>query len=222
MNSTFKDENCVFVLSSEDAIPYLFTTYEKLFILLLVPTVVAFGLFGNVALLFVVYRDQDMCTITNFYLSNLAVNDAMLLSNSAFQYIWTYFAQPIDFSSSPFQKGYLCALNGLLVYLCYFASVFSSACFFFSSFVSMSCSDKCSVCSKRTKKNQKKLSCTNCKNYIHKSCSDLSWKDVRSKNIGKFWHCNRCTEDIGLPFNHIKEDIKFKLELYRMFENTPP
>ena len=86
----------------------------------------------------------------------------------------------------------------------------------------MSCSDKCSVCSKRTKKNQRKLSCTNCKNYIHKSCSDLSWKDVRSKNIGKFWHCNRCTEDIGLPFNHIKEDIKFKLELYRMFENTPP
>ena len=50
----------------------------------------------------------------------------------------------------------------------------------------------------------------------------MSWKDVRSKNIGKFWHCNRCTEDIGLPFNHIKEDIKFKLELYRIFENTPP
>ena len=48
----------------------------------------------------------------------------MLLSNAAFQYIWTYFAQPIDFSSSSFPKGYLCALNGLVLYLCYFTSVF--------------------------------------------------------------------------------------------------
>ena len=124
MNSTFKEDDCDFVLSSEDAIPYFFTAYKKLFILLLVPTVVAFGWFGNAAHLFVVYRVQDMRTITNFYLSNLAVSDAMFLSNAAFQYIWTYFAQPIDFSSSPFPKGYMCALNGLVLYFCYFASVF--------------------------------------------------------------------------------------------------
>ena len=124
MNSTFKDGDCDFVLTGEDAILYLFTTYRKLVILLIVPTVVAFGLFGNAALLFVVYRVQDMRTTTNFYLSNLAVSDTMLLSNSAFQYFWTYFAQPIDFSLSPFPTGYMCALNHVGLYLCYFASVF--------------------------------------------------------------------------------------------------
>ena len=121
MNLTFKGGNCDFVLSGEDVRLYLFTTYKKLFILLVVPTVVAFG---NAALLFVVYRVQDMSTITNFYLSNHAVSDTMLLSNAAFRYIWTYFAQPINFSWAPFPKGYLCALNGLFLYLCYFASVF--------------------------------------------------------------------------------------------------
>ena len=124
MNSNFTEEDCDFVLSGEDAVLYFFTTYKKLFILLVVPAVVAFGVFGNAAVLFVVYRVQDMRTITNFYLSNLAVSDAMLLSNTAFKYIKTYFTQPIDYSLSPFQKGYLCALNGLVVYLCYFASVF--------------------------------------------------------------------------------------------------
>ena len=124
MNLTFKGGNCDFMLSGEEVRLYLFTTYKKLFILLVVPTVVRFGLVGNAALLFVVYRVQDMRTITNFYLSNLAVSDAMLLSNAAFRYIWTYFAQPIDFSWASFPKGYLCALNGLFLYLCYFASVF--------------------------------------------------------------------------------------------------
>ena len=124
MNSTFKESKCDFVLSGEDAIPYLFTTYKKLFILLVVPTVTAFGLFGNAALLFVVYRDQDMRTITNFYLSNLAVSDALLLSYAAFKYIWAYFTHPIDCSSSPFPKGYLYALSGRVIHVCYFASVF--------------------------------------------------------------------------------------------------
>ena len=124
MNSTFEDGNCDIVLSEEDALQYLFTTFKKWFILLVVPIVVAFGLLGNAALLFVVYRVQDMRTITNFYLSNLAVSDATLLINAGFKYIWAYVTQPIDFSSSPFPKGYLCALNGLVLYVCYFASVF--------------------------------------------------------------------------------------------------
>ena len=67
MNSTFKEMDCDFVLSGEDAILYLFTNFKKLFILLLVPTVVTLGSFGNAALLFVVYRVQDMGTITMTY-----------------------------------------------------------------------------------------------------------------------------------------------------------
>ena len=122
MNSTFKEGGCDVLLSNEEAIP--FSSYKKTFILFVVPLVVAFGLFGNAALLFVVYRVQDMRTITNFYLSNLAVSDSMLLINSAIQYIWTYFAQPIDYGGVSFPTGYMCAISNLWVFLFYFASVF--------------------------------------------------------------------------------------------------
>ena len=122
MNSTFKEGECDAMLTSAEAIP--FSSYKKTFILVVVPLVVAFGLFGNVALLFVVYRVQEMRTVTNFYLSNLAVSDSMLLINAAFQYIWTYFAQPVDYGGVYFPTGYLCALSNLCVFLFYFASVF--------------------------------------------------------------------------------------------------
>ena len=78
----------------------------------------------------------------------------------------------------------------------------------------------CGVCSKRLKKNQRNLSCTICKKYIHKCCSDLSWKELKFKDFGKYWHCKSCNEQIGLPFNHIEGNNKFKLELFRMFENN--
>ena len=124
MNSTFNEGNCDFVLSGEDAILYMYTSFKKTFILLVVPIIVAFGLFGNAALLFVVYRIQEMRTITNFYLSNLAVSDTLLLISTAFRYIWSYFAQPIDFGPASFPTGFLCAITGLWTYLCYFTSVF--------------------------------------------------------------------------------------------------
>ena len=81
----------------------------------------------------------------------------------------------------------------------------------------MSC--VCGICSKRIKKNQRNLSCTICKNYIHKCCSDLSCKELKSRNFGKYWHCKLCNDEINLPFNHIEGNNKFKLELFRMFEN---
>ena len=98
-----------------------------------------------------------------------------------------------------------CFLQGLIGVCCLFFAFCFSFVFCFPSYISvfMSCSD--SVCSKCTKKNQEKLSSTNCKNYIHKSCSDLSWKNARSKNFGRFLHCNRCTEEFDFPFNYIKE-----------------
>ena len=122
MNSTFSEDDCDVVLSGKEIIP--FSLYKKTFILVIVPLVVTFGLFGNAALLFVVYRIQDMRTITNFYLSNLAVSDSMLLINAAFQYIGTYFTQPIEVVGISFPKGYLCAISNFCVSLFYFASVF--------------------------------------------------------------------------------------------------
>ena len=81
----------------------------------------------------------------------------------------------------------------------------------------MSC--LCSVCSHLVKKNQKKLVCILCKNYVHKCCSDLTAKEFRSNDCTKYWHCNSCNETLSIPFNHITNECEFQLELYRFFDN---
>ena len=67
----------------------------------------------------------------------------------------------------------------------------------------------CGVCCKRVKRNQRKLSCTICKKYIHKCCSDMTSNGYRSKEITKYWHCRKCNDEIILPFNHIDGNTNF-------------
>lgn len=83
--------------------------------------------------------------------------------------------------------------------------------------LSMSCI--CSVCRKHVRKNHRKLLCNICKTYIHKSCSDLTNKEFRQKDTHYYWHCNSCNDEICLPFNHIRDENEFLLQLYRLFEN---
>ncbi|XP_072050083.1 thyrotropin-releasing hormone receptor-like [Amphiura filiformis] len=124
MNSSLSNDVCDFLLSEKEATLYLYTIYKKIFILIIVPIVSGLGILGNAALLFVVYRVQEMRTVTNFYLSNLAVSDAILLVVGGVKYMWAYFTTPIDFAPSAFHSGIGCALVGLITYLCYFTSVF--------------------------------------------------------------------------------------------------
>ena len=77
----------------------------------------------------------------------------------------------------------------------------------------------CSVCHKHVKKNHRKLCCSICKNYVHKSCSDLTAKEFRRKNTESFWHCEICNNEIMLPFNHISDEREFKLVLFTLFEH---
>ncbi|XP_072033344.1 neuromedin U receptor homolog nmur-2-like [Amphiura filiformis] len=67
-----------------------------------VPLIFTFGLFWNLALLFVVYRVKSMRNTTNFYLSNLAVSDAALLVTG----------------------GVHCLVSEMAIRLFYYASVF--------------------------------------------------------------------------------------------------
>ena len=46
----------------------------------------------------------------------------------------------------------------------------------------------------------------------------MTYKEYRSKEITKYWHCRKCNDEISLPFNHIDGNNKFLLELYRLFE----
>ena len=113
-------------LTVEETLSYLYTPFGKYFIIVVVPIVSAFGLFGNGSFLYVVYRSSDMRTITNVYLTSLAVADSLLLINGALQYLWSFtHSHGLNFDGTfTFDSPAGCSLPNMLIYLCYFASVF--------------------------------------------------------------------------------------------------
>ncbi len=123
MNSTLYDGECDILLSEEQALQYHYTSYMKFFILVAVPVIAAFGVLGNFALLYVVYRVHEMRTVTNFYLSNLAISDVTLLISSAWSYLWAYLSTPVNFGVGASSSEIGCALGTLVPCACYFASV---------------------------------------------------------------------------------------------------
>ena len=56
-----------------------FKPFEKIMLAVMFPIVFTFGFFGNVAFLTVVALVEEMRTLTNFYLANLAVADLLFL-----------------------------------------------------------------------------------------------------------------------------------------------
>ena len=123
MNDTDSDDGCDFILSKEDAIYSLYTPFEKVFILVVVPIILAFGLVGNTAFIFVVYRLQNMRTVTNFILCNLAISDSLLLTVTSVKYIVSYFNAPISYGSSHLSE-FGCALSLYPTYFFYHTSTF--------------------------------------------------------------------------------------------------
>lgn len=62
----------------------------------------------------------------------------------------------------------------------------------------------CSVCSKQIRENSGSISCTNCKNWFHKKCSDLSdgefkkiAADLKKTGHNK-WQCSRCIFEVSI------------------------
>ncbi|XP_063966419.1 neuromedin-U receptor 2-like [Lytechinus pictus] len=66
------------------------------------PCVLAFGLFGNLLFLFVVARVRSMRTITNMYLTNLAIADLFYLSVGVGEKLWRYHISPVKDDRTPF------------------------------------------------------------------------------------------------------------------------
>ena len=123
MNATDSGDECNFLLSEEEAIYSLYTQFEKIFILVVVPLVLAFGLVGNITFIFVVYRLQTMRTVTNFILCNLAISDSLLLTITSVKYVVSYFNAPISYGNS-YSTGFRCAFNMYLTYMFYYTSTF--------------------------------------------------------------------------------------------------
>ena len=117
-------EECFENFTVEQTLSLANTTFEKYFVLVIVPLVSSFGLFGNFSFLFVVYRAEDMKTVTNFYLVNLAIADTFLLLAASLQYLWSYTHSYGLYLGFTFDSPGGCAISNLFIYLCYFASVF--------------------------------------------------------------------------------------------------
>ena len=66
-----------------------------------------------------------------------------------------------------------------------------------------------SKCSKRIKKNQRDLSGTICKNYIHKCCSDLSCKELKSRNFANIGTVNHVLRKLAYLLTTLKVIIGF-------------
>ena len=130
MNSSLPelDSDCTYTFLSTD--PYLishfYQDYNRLIITIVIPIVVIFGFVGNVSFLLVPCRLKDMRTMTNFYLSNLAIADIGVLSAASVQYFWSYsYSAPLDVNliGYTFQTPFGCLMPNLFNYTCYFASV---------------------------------------------------------------------------------------------------
>lgn len=111
-------------LNVNETLVYLWSPFSKFFITVVVPIVCCLGLCMNLAFLFVVYRVREMRTTTNFYLCNLATADGCVLVVAALQYLWSYSNSPIDIGVFNFGTPAACLLPNVLIYLCYFASIF--------------------------------------------------------------------------------------------------
>ena len=100
---------------------FLHSGFQRVFIIAVVPVITLLGLSTNGAFLMVVYRIPKMRTATNFYLSNLAVADGVLLMGTTLNYLLTYLKQPIDYGY-PFESGG-CMVSLLVIYVFSFASI---------------------------------------------------------------------------------------------------
>ena len=102
----------------------LYILYKQVVVAGLIPVIALFGILSNGAFLFVVHRVQEMRTITNVYLCNLAISDTIVLIVGSIHSINTYFDTPIDYTADLSATWFGCVIPIFTINLCYFASVY--------------------------------------------------------------------------------------------------
>ncbi len=105
---------------------YLRTVTDVIITLYIRPILTIFGLIVNTAFLFVLYRVPSMRTVTNFYLANLAIADAIFLLTNSWWFIWEYMSN-VDLRATIYGSHinctYLYKSTLYIIYMDYFASV---------------------------------------------------------------------------------------------------
>ena len=129
MNTTDANDTkgCMFVYLAEE-FP-LRSGFEIMALSIFTPIIVALGSIFNLAFLFVLYRIEEMHTLCNFYLANLAVADLGSLLSFGPHYIAQYINSPkFEVQHVGFAASKDCVLDGwftfYVAYAAYYASLF--------------------------------------------------------------------------------------------------
>ncbi|XP_038057797.1 thyrotropin-releasing hormone receptor-like [Patiria miniata] len=117
-----KFNNILNLTVPSDAEEYVVAITEQLGIIVGMVAVLAFGLPGNLAFLFVVYKLPHMRTITNFFLANLAVADILFLVVTVFMYVIYLGASPVR-SDYNVASLFSCVGVFLVPHITYFTSI---------------------------------------------------------------------------------------------------
>ena len=106
-------------LITKFAIEMLYTTPERILILGVFPVIIIIGLLGSVGFMVVIYKMDDMKTLTNFYLGNLAAADLSFIIVTAVRYLWFYINSPVRIEI-PYRSSFGCMMSLFITYLCLF------------------------------------------------------------------------------------------------------
>ena len=110
-------------LQEEQLQTFFISSSQTIIITVLFPIIFTFGLIGNITFLLVVLLNKHMRTITNFYLSNLAVADILFIVVSAVIGFWRYAASGGISYAQTFKSTFGCLTSLALVYFTYLASM---------------------------------------------------------------------------------------------------
>ena len=102
---------------------HLYSTTEIVLVTVIIPTVFVLGFVGNLVFVLSVIRVKTMRTMTNFYLTNLAAADLMILSVELFYRLWRYKSSIIGWSH-PFHSAVGCGMYFFAINLTSSASIF--------------------------------------------------------------------------------------------------
>ena len=114
---------CDITFSNEEASQFLYPRALQVCITVVIPLVTVIGLICNGIFMYVAAKIPAMRTVTNLYLTNLAVSDSIILLCGSIQYLYSYYNSPVNLSFA-FETGFGCAIASIIGYCCYFNSVF--------------------------------------------------------------------------------------------------
>ncbi len=120
-NSVCTVFNTIPIANDEHADKYFHSPFDDVIYIILLPIVVALGLAGNGAFLFMVARLDRMKTPVNFFLVNLAVTDIVFLSTQS-AFLWLiFFSTPLSYRF-PFDTTESCIIIYFIGYLSHYCS----------------------------------------------------------------------------------------------------